>query len=82
VLATVYRLPGKSLICLARWPDEIEGDLVTELTVDWAALGLDPDRVVLRAPAVQGVQEAAEFAPGEALPIAPAGGWWLIAEER
>ena len=78
VLATVYRRPGRSLICLASWGK----DAVTcRLAVDWAALGLDPARVVLRAPAIAGLQEARSVAPGEPLAVRPGGGWILLASE-
>jgi hypothetical protein len=50
------------------------------LTVDWKALGLRRDRAVLRAPAVDYFQPEREFRPGEAIPVAPDGGWLLSLE--
>ena len=58
VLVTVYRKPGKSLIAIATWSLK-EGTV--KLTVDWAALGLDPATVKLSAPAIPKMQEARTF---------------------
>jgi len=77
VLATVYRKPGKALIAVATWSLKEER---VKLTVDWAALGLDPATVRLWAPAIPGMQEERTFKPGEPLPVKVAGGWFLLAE--
>jgi len=77
VLATVYRKPGKALIALATWSLKEE---TVRLTVDWAALGLDPATVRLRAPAIPKMQEERTFKVGEAIPVKVTGGWFLIAE--
>ncbi len=79
VPVTVYQRPGKSLIALASWAGK---DISVTLTVDWAALGLDPAKVTLRAPKLDRMQEAAEFAPDDSLPIPHEAGLILIAEER
>ncbi|MBS0664416.1 MAG: hypothetical protein JSR48_14215 [Verrucomicrobia bacterium] len=79
ILATVYRKPGRSLIVLASWaadPAEVR------LSVDWKALGLDPAKTVLTAPSLDGLQEAKSFGPQDPIPILPAKGAFLIAEEK
>lgn len=79
VLATVYRKPGKALVALASWA---EGDAKTNLTVDWAALGLSAAKVVLVARQSQGFQSAAEFRPADLIPIEPGKGLILEVFER
>ena len=79
ILATAYVKRGKTLISLASWaqePDEVK------LTIDWQALGLDPEKARLYAPAVPGFQIAAIFRPTEKIPVAPARGWLLILDEE
>jgi hypothetical protein len=78
VLATVYRKPDKALVAVASWAP---GKVDCRLKIDWAALGLDPARARLRAPAVERFQPAAIFRPNEAIPVEPGGGCWLILEE-
>ena len=79
VPVTVYQRPGKSLIVLASWAGK---DVSVNLTVEWAALGLDPSKVRLRVPKLDLMQEAAEYEPEDALPIPHESGLILIAEER
>lgn len=78
VLATAYVRKGKALIALASWA---ASDTTVRLSVDWKALGMDPSKAVLRAPAVRGVQEAADFAPNAAIPVGRLKGWMLVLEE-
>ncbi|HNC23925.1 MAG TPA: DUF6067 family protein, partial [Opitutaceae bacterium] len=78
ILATVYRKPGRALIAVASWasqPTEVK------LDIDWAALGLDPAKARLTAPALEGLQEAAVYHPGDPIPVLPAKGAFLIAEQ-
>lgn len=77
VLATVYKRSGKSLIAIASWARDTAR---VRLQVDWKALGLDPARVRLRAPAIAGFQPAAEFAASGEIPVEPKKGWMLVAE--
>ena len=77
VLATSYVRKGKTLIALASWaPDQTD----VTLHVDWKALGIKPGKAKLVAPAVEGFQKAAEFKPGDAIPVEPGKGWLLIVE--
>jgi hypothetical protein len=79
VLATVYRRDGAALVSIASWAKE---RVRATLTVDWAALGLDPAKATFYAPAVQGFQRAALFKPGEAIPVSPGRGWLLVVDEQ
>ncbi|WP_426661118.1 glycoside hydrolase domain-containing protein [Rhodanobacter aciditrophus] len=75
VLATSYVRKGdKTLVSVASWaPRKVD----VQLHVDWKALGLDPSRVRVVAPAVEGFQPAATFRPGEAIPVEPGKGWLI-----
>jgi hypothetical protein len=82
VLATAYvkRGDGKAarpsvLIALASWAKE---PVDIRLAIDWKKLGLDPKKAVLRAPAIEKFQEAAEFKPGDPIPIEPGKGRLLV----
>ncbi|MFN8581000.1 MAG: DUF6067 family protein [Gemmatimonadaceae bacterium] len=77
VLATAYVKQGATMIALGSWaPDAAQ----VKLTVDWKALGLDPARVRLRAPAIANFQDAAVYRPTDAIPIPQGRGLILIAE--
>ena len=82
VLATIYVKKGgagkgktRVLIALASWAKD---PVDIRLAVDWKALGLDPKTAVLRAPAIDGFQPAAEFRPGDAVRVDPGKGWLLV----
>jgi len=75
IAATVYRGRGKAMVALASWA---KVPLRTRLTIDWAALGLDPRKAKIRAPEIPDFQLAAEFAAGEPIPFEPGKGWLLI----
>jgi hypothetical protein len=78
VPATVYRRKGRSLIALASWasaPCEVTPQ------VDWKALGLDPAKAALYAPAIAGFQSERVWKPGEALRVMPGRGFFLVADE-
>ena len=79
VLATVYTRPEKTLVSIASW--ETEG-VQCRLKVDWEALGLDPMRVRVRAPAVRDFQGEATFETGGPIPVEPGKGWLLILSEE
>ena len=77
VLATTYQKDGTAMVALASWA---QAAVDVTLAIDWKALGLDPARVRLRAPAIDKFQEARVFAAGDRIPIVPGRGWLLIAE--
>ena len=81
VLATSYvrRAGGGSghatMVAVASWAKE---PVDVRLTVDWKALGLDPKKAALRAPAIDKFQDAAEFEPGDPIRVDPGKGLLLI----
>ncbi len=79
ILATVYRKPGRALIAVASWAAQ-PADL--RLAIDWPALGLDPARVALHAPVLDGLQEAKTYGPTDAITVQPGRGAFLIVEEK
>jgi len=79
VLATSYLKPGRALVAIASWEKE---PVDVALAVDWKALGLDPSRARLTAPAIEGFQPAASFAPTDRVPVEPGRGWLLVFDAR
>ncbi len=63
VLATVYRHEGRVLVALGSWNPR---EAACRLQIDFKALGLDPARTVLDAPAVIDFQPARRWKPSEA----------------
>jgi hypothetical protein len=67
------------MVAVASWaPDTVR----VPLSIDWGRLGVDSSRAVIRAEAIDSFQPAATFAPGEAIPLAPARGWLLTIAPR
>ena len=79
VLATAYILPGRTMVAVASWAKDT-ADVV--LHVDWRALGLDPSRVTVTAPAIEAFQEADSLAVGAPIRIPPARGRLLVLRRR
>jgi hypothetical protein len=77
-LATVYKKDKRSLISIASWA---KGPLSCHLTIDWPALGLNPENAKIFAPPISGFQESASFSPSSGIPLEPGKGWLLIVEE-
>jgi len=63
------------MVSIASWA---ESQVEVRLDIDWDALGLDPDRATVSAPAVENFQNAGSFSPSEAIPVEPGRGWLLI----
>lgn len=79
VPATIYQKKGKVLIAIASWaPKETE----VRLRINWKALGLNPDQVILKAPAIEKFQEEKSFDPNETIPVQPGKGWLLELGQR
>jgi hypothetical protein len=66
VLATVYKKKGAALISIASWA---ASDTKIRLNIDWAALGLDPEKATITAPEVSSFQHAAVYRPGDLIPV-------------
>jgi hypothetical protein len=79
VLATTYLKPGRALVAVASWEKE---PVDVALTIDWRALGLEPSRARLTAPAIDGFQAAASFAPTDRIRVEPGRGWLLVIDPR
>jgi hypothetical protein len=77
VLATTYLRNGKALVAIASWAPDTA---VVKLRVDWRALGIDPRRASLWAPAIDRFQEAATFDPNGTIAVPPGKGWVLMVE--
>ena len=78
VLATVYQGTQRSMVAVASWAKE---SAAITPKVAWKKLGIDPAKAVIRAPAIEGFQPAATFAPGEPIPVQPGRGWLLVLEQ-
>lgn len=75
VLATTYRREGRALVALASWArDTVD----VTLRIDWGALGIDPRRATITAPAIEKFQQAANFRLGEPIRLAPGRGLQLV----
>lgn len=79
VLATVYRKKDKSLIAIASWSKE---QVYCSLEIAWEALGLNPSKARLKAPALKNYQEESTFRPGQPIPVPQSGGWLLVVKEH
>ena len=79
ILATVYQRRDRTLVALASWAKE---KTECELQIDWKALGLDPAKVSIRAPKIEGYQEEASFEVGQPIPVDIARGRLLWLAEQ
>ena len=79
VLATVYAKQGAALIALASWAAET---VQCRLRIDWEALGIDPRRADLSAPAITDFQPRRTFRIGDPVPVQPGRGWLLMLKQR
>lgn len=75
VLATTYRKNGKAMIALGNWSAEPR---TVRLSINWRALGFGPAGARIVAPAIEGFQDAATFAPNA--PVIVPGGKGLLLE--
>jgi tetratricopeptide (TPR) repeat protein len=79
VLATAYVRDGRTLVAVASWAkDRVDATLA----IDWKALGLDPARAKMEAPAIAGFQDARTFAPGQPIPIEVGKGWVIVVRQQ
>ena len=79
VIATVYKKKGSVLISIAGWA---QNDTNIKLKIDWKALGLNPEKAVLTAPAITNFQPEKEFKTNDEIPVAKNKGWLLILKEK
>jgi hypothetical protein len=79
VLATVYKKQKKALVAIASWADTTAN---VKLIINWKALGINPKRAVIVAPAMKNFQPGRVFKVGEAIPVEKGKGWLLEIRER
>jgi hypothetical protein len=79
VLVTCYVKKGKTLVALASWNAE---PVQTRLSIDWKALGLRSDKAHLYAPAVKGLQSAAQMNPTDEIPVFAGKGHLFVIDEE
>ena len=79
VMATAYVRQRKTLIAVATWT---ETPVECRLSIDWDALGLDPQKANLYAPPIEGYQEAALFGPTDPIYMLPRRGWLFLVDEQ
>ncbi|MEO6445685.1 MAG: glycoside hydrolase domain-containing protein [Gemmatimonadaceae bacterium] len=79
IVATTWIRPGRAMVSLGSWR---ETDTTLRLAFDWKALGLDPARTRIRAPAIAGFQEAMSGTPGTRFVIPGKKGLLLLLEQR
>ncbi len=79
VLATTWIAEGRTMVSIASWADT---PVEVSLDIDWEALGLDPEQVIISAPAIENFQDSGIFGPFEAIPVEPGRGWLLIIDGR
>jgi len=75
ILASAYVKEDRVLIAVASWAKKKE---TIRLNIDWQALGIDPEKAGLYAPAVPEFQTAAKFSASDEIPVEPGKGWLLI----
>lgn len=75
VLATIFKKEGKTLVALASWANS---DTNIQLEIDWAALGLDPAKGSITAPAIPNFQPGKVFEAGASIPVQKGKGWLLV----
>ena len=63
------------MVAIASWAKDTAA---VTLAIDWKALGLDPAKATITAPAIDKFQEARTFAASDAIPVEPGKGWLLI----
>jgi len=79
ILATVYVKPGAALVAIASWAKD---PARIKLDIDWKALGIDIRKADMKAPAVPGFQEAADFQWSGEISVEPGKGWLLLIKSK
>jgi hypothetical protein len=79
VLATIYKKTGKVLVSIASWAKD---DVNVKLSINWKALGIDPAKATITAPAVNNFQQAASFKDGDEIKVEKGKGWLIIISEK
>lgn len=75
VKATCYVKDDSVLVSVGNFGTR---DKNVSLNIDWKALGMDPAKAVISAPAVQYFQEATTFTAGRSIPVKAKEGWLIV----
>jgi len=79
IKATSYVKSGSVLIVLGSWSNQKEK---VKLQLDWKRLGLEPNKVKLRSPEIEGYQRSREINMSETLTIEPKNDLIIIISKR
>lgn len=79
VLATIYKKEHSALVSIASWAKD---DATIKLKINWKALGIDPSKATITAPAVNNFQQAASFKDGDEIKVEKNKGWLIIIGEK
>lgn len=79
VKATVYLKKDKVLVALGNFGDI---EKTVKLNFNWEKLGLQQDKVMIKAPVVKDFQNETIFQPGQSIPVKAKEGWLLIIEPK
>ena len=75
VKATVYQKDGLAIVSVGNFSVK---DKTVRLLIDWKALGLDPDKATVTAPAIHNFQEETSFKANQPIPVKSKEGWMLV----
>ena len=84
VKATAYVKDGTTIVSIGNFSEK---DKTIRLTIDWKALGMDPAKAKITAPAIPCFQEERSFAPLrmtgiDNLSVKAKEGWMLVIEKE
>jgi hypothetical protein len=79
IKATAYIKKDKLLIAMASWAPD---DAVASLKIDWKTLGIDPQKVTIKAPEISQYQVAKEWKVDEPIRIEKQKGWLIIIDSK
>jgi hypothetical protein len=79
VPATIYKKEHSVLVSIASWAKD---DATIKLKINWKALGIDPSKSTITAPAVNNFQQAASFKEGDEIKVEKNKGWLIIIGEK
>ncbi|MDD5707257.1 MAG: DUF6067 family protein, partial [Kiritimatiellae bacterium] len=77
VLVTAYVRDGGTPSCLLSIASWATDTVSCQLRIDWAALGLSPEKAKLHAPEIPGFQPERRWRAAEPVPVAPGRGWLI-----
>jgi len=77
ILATIYKKDKKAMIAIASWEDK---DIPVSLIIDWKALGIDPAKATITAPAIKNFQSGKKFLVTDKIIVPKGKGWMLVVQ--